>query len=170
MIDRTSDIPATVGPVARYLRHHLRPQFPASVRGHDPPLGNSGPDRFIVVCHNPKRALFDYDRLQQFGNEMNVRGYSSSANDVETRAFWKRFFDEELCPLIRQKAAAFTGDDLAAAEKLLTREEAQQALNADRRRRTCCPASRTWRAKRSTPSTPTSRTPTWPASLSPTVR
>ena len=75
--------------------------------------------------------MFDFERLQEFGNDLNVRGYSAASDDTETKAFWSHFFGEELCPLIRQKAAKFTDDDLAAAEKLLSREDASKSFNSD---------------------------------------
>ncbi len=132
MIDRTSDIPRKLWDLSTATCAIIfGPNFPRLSEATIRLWATSGQDRYIVVCHNPKRALFRYERLRQFGNDLNVRGYSSAANDAETRDFWQSFFDDELCPLIREKAANFTGDDLAAAEKLLTREEASQALNSD---------------------------------------
>lgn len=132
MIDRTSDIPGKLWDLSHATCAIIfGPNFPRLSEATIRLWATSGQDRFIVVCHNPKRALFDYERLQQFGSELNVRGYSSTATEAETKQFWTSFFDDELCPLIRQKAAAFTGDDLRAAETLLSREQAVQTLNSD---------------------------------------
>lgn len=132
MIDRTSDIPRKLWDLAHATCAIIfGPNFPRLSEATIRLWATSGKDRYIVVCHNAKRALFDYDRLQAFGNDLNVRGYSSEADDSETRAFWKSFFDEELCPLIAEKASMFTGDDLDAAEKLLERTEARDKLALD---------------------------------------
>ena len=132
MIDRTSDIPRKLWDLSRATCAIVfGPNFPHLSEATIRLWATSGKDRYVVVCHNPKRALFDYDRLRQFSSGMNVRGYCSTANDIETKAFWSSFFDAELYPLIQKKAAEFAGDDLAAAEKLLTRQEVRLALNSD---------------------------------------
>ena len=132
MIDRTSDIPRKLWDLSHATCAIIfGPNFPRLSEATIRLWATSGQERYIVVCHNPKRALFDYSRLQQFGDELNVRGYPAAADDGEASAFWRHFFDEELCPLIRQKAARFTDEDLTAAEKLLSRERASRALNFD---------------------------------------
>ncbi len=132
MIDRTSDIPRKLWDLSHATCAIIfGPNFPRLSEATIRLWATSGQERYIVVCHNPKRALFDYERLQQFSVDLNVRGYSSTSTEIETKAFWSNFFDEELCPLIRQKAATFTGADLAAAERLLSREKASAALSAD---------------------------------------
>jgi HD-like signal output (HDOD) protein len=132
MIDRTSDIPRKLWDLSHATCAIIfGPNFPRLSEATIRLWATSGKDRYIVVCHDPKRALFDYERLQQVGSELNVRGYSAALDDADAHAFWRRFFDEELCPLIRDKASHFTGDDLAAAERLLEREEARTKLTSD---------------------------------------
>lgn len=132
MIDRTSDIPRKLWDLSHATCVIIfGPNFPWLSEATIRLWATSGRDRFIVVCHNPKRALFAFDRLQEFGRELNVRGYSASADEEATRAFWTQFFDEELHPLIAQKATTVTGTDLTAAEALLSREEASRTLERD---------------------------------------
>lgn len=132
MIDRTSDIPRKLWDLSTATCVIIfGPNFPWLSEATIRLWATSGRDRFVVVCHNPKRALFTYERLLEFGRELNVRGYSVTADDAQTKAFWTRFFDEELRPLIEQKASRLNAGDLAAAEALLSREEAAQALERD---------------------------------------
>ena len=131
MIDRTSDIPRKLWDLSHSTCVIIfGPNFPWLSEATIRLWATSGRDRYIVVCHNPKRALFPFDRLQEFGRDLNVRGYASSADEDETKAFWHGFFDDELRPLIEQKASLGDGD-LSAVETLLSRAEAKEALSRD---------------------------------------
>ena len=64
------------------------------------------------------------------GRHLNVRGYQSSSDQAETRAFWASFFNNDLKPLIERKTG-MSEEDLAAYGKMLTGGEVTEVLEQD---------------------------------------
>ena len=55
------------------------------------------------------------------GRHLYVRGYQSSSDQAETRAFWASFFNNDLKPLIERKTG-MSEKDVAANGKMLSGE------------------------------------------------
>jgi hypothetical protein len=87
MIDRTSDIPRKLWDLSHSTCVIIfGPNFPWLSEATIRLWATSGRDRF-VVCHEPKNALFSWDRLREIVGQLNVKGYQSSADEVESAIF-----------------------------------------------------------------------------------
>ena len=131
MIDRTSDIPRKLWDLSHSTCVIIfGPNFPWLSEATIRLWATSGRDRFVVVCHEPKNALFSWDRLREIVGQLNVKGYQSSADEVESANFWRDFFNSQLRPLIEQKAA-MSKKDAALHQRTLSRPEIADVLARD---------------------------------------
>ena len=131
MIDRTSDIPRKLWDLSHSTCVIIfGPNFPWLSEATIRLWATSGHDRFVVVCHEPKNALFSWDRLREIVGQLNVKGYQSSADEVESANFWRDFFNSQLRPLIEQKAA-ISKKDAALQQRTLSRPEITDVLASD---------------------------------------
>ena len=131
MIDRTSEIPRKLSDLSHATCVIIfGPNFPWLSEATIRLWANSGRDRYVVVCHDQKNALFSWERLQEMSQHLNVRGYQSSDGDDETNAFWTGFFNHDLRPLIERKTA-MSKKEIAAQGDPLTGEEVTEVLTTD---------------------------------------
>ena len=131
MIDRTSDIPRKLWDLSHATCVIIfGPNFPWLSEATIRLWATSGRDRFVVVCHEPKNALFSWDRLREIVGQLNVKGYQSSADEVETADFWRDFFNSQLRPLIEQKAA-MSKEHAAEYHRVLSGQEVSETLASD---------------------------------------
>ena len=131
MIDRTSDIPRKLWDLSHATCVIIfGPNFPWLSEATIRLWATSGRDRFIVVCHEPKNALFTWDRLREIGDQLNVKGYQSATNEEDSNSFWLGFFNEQLRPLIEQKAA-MSKQDIAQYSRSLSGQEVSDVLAND---------------------------------------
>jgi len=158
MIDRTSEIPRKLSDLSHATCVIIfGPNFPWLSEATVRLWASSGRDRYAVVCHDKKNALFSWERLQEIGRHLNVRGYQSSANQEDTNAFWAGFFKRDLRPLIERKTG-MSAEDIAAYGNLLSGEEVTEVLENDHSAMDCCRDSRMCVARPLRRSTPTNHT------------
>ena len=130
MIDRTSDIPRRLWELSNSTCVIIfGPNFPWLSEATIRLWATSASDRYVVVCHDPKNALFSWERLQEFGDALNVKGYKSSADALETSNFWIEFFSKQLRPLIASKAKLPMAP--VDRERRLSQQEANKVLEND---------------------------------------
>ena len=131
MIDRTSDIPRKLWDLSHATCVIIfGPNFPWLSEATIRLWASSGRDRYVVVCHDKKNALFSWERLEEMSLHLNVRGYPSSADPETTREFWANFYNQDLRPLIQRKAG-LSESELAAFDNLLSGEEVSEVLAHD---------------------------------------
>ncbi len=57
-------------------------------------------NRRVVVCHNPSKADFSWERLQKLGVDLGVEGYRATADEGQIVSFWADFFTNQLKPML----------------------------------------------------------------------
>jgi len=119
MIDRTSDIPRKLWDLSHSTCVIIfGPNFPWLSEATIRLWATSGRDRFVVVCHEPKNALFSWDRLREIVGQLNVKGYQSSADEVESAKFWRDFFNFQQRTLSRPEITDVLASDQGAMDLL----------------------------------------------------